>query len=104
MGTVFRVPVRRVASLAEALQSLRYEHGVHLVATSPTATRALPEVDLTGDCCIVLGHEGAGIRPEIAALCQDAACIPMPRGVDSLNVASAAAVCLYEASRQRGRT
>jgi TrmH family RNA methyltransferase len=61
----------------------------------------LSEADLAGDCCVVLGSEGYGLRPEILASCDEQVCIPMSSGVDSLNVSSAAAVFLYEAARQR---
>jgi TrmH family RNA methyltransferase len=51
----------------------------------------------------VFGSEGCGISPAVLAACDEAAAIPMSETVDSLNVGSAAAVFLYEASRQRGR-
>jgi TrmH family RNA methyltransferase len=51
----------------------------------------------------VLGSEGYGISPPVIAACDEAAAIPMPDAVDSLNVGSAAAVFLYEANRQRSR-
>jgi tRNA G18 (ribose-2'-O)-methylase SpoU len=59
------------------------------------------EADFTSDCCIVFGSEGSGISPAVLAECDEAVAIPMPPDVDSLNVASAAAVFLYEANRQR---
>jgi tRNA G18 (ribose-2'-O)-methylase SpoU len=61
----------------------------------------LSQADFTDDCCIVLGSEGDGISPSVLASCHEAVAIPMPVTVDSLNVGSAAAVFLYEASRQR---
>mgnify|MGYP001329875840 CR=1 FL=1 len=54
-------------------------------------------------CCLVFGSEGHGLSPAALAACDDAAAIPMPPTVDSLNVGSAAAIFLYEANRQRGR-
>jgi TrmH family RNA methyltransferase len=59
--------------------------------------------DFTGDCCIVFGSEGYGLTPNVLAACDEAIAVPMPATVDSLNVGSAAAVFLYEASRQRGK-
>ncbi|MGA3246220.1 MAG: TrmH family RNA methyltransferase, partial [Bacteroidota bacterium] len=55
----------------------------------------------TGDCCIVFGSEGEGINSAVLAACDDLVAIPMHKGVDSLNVASASAVFLYEVQRQR---
>jgi tRNA G18 (ribose-2'-O)-methylase SpoU len=59
-------------------------------------------VDFTGDCCVVLGSEGAGLSRDVLAVCDEAVAIPMSHEVDSLNVGSAAAVFLYEVARQRG--
>jgi tRNA G18 (ribose-2'-O)-methylase SpoU len=64
----------------------------------------LGETNLTDDCCLVFGSEGHGISNEVLASCDQAVAIPMAAGVDSLNVSAAAAVFLYEASRQRQRT
>jgi tRNA G18 (ribose-2'-O)-methylase SpoU len=61
----------------------------------------LPQADLRGDCCLVFGSEGNGISPGVLAACDEAVAVPMANGVDSLNVAAAAAVFLYEAARQR---
>jgi tRNA G18 (ribose-2'-O)-methylase SpoU len=73
------------------------------VAAHPAAGgRTLAQADFSRDCCLVFGNEGHGISPEVLAACDEAVAIPMPPRVDSLNVATAAAVFLYEASRQRG--
>jgi tRNA G18 (ribose-2'-O)-methylase SpoU len=102
MGNVFRIPVLHPASLTAWLEDLRDEHGVRIVAADADA-RATPlhTCDLRGDVCLVFGSEGMGLRPEVLARCHDRALIPMQDGVDSLNVASASAVMLYEAARQR---
>lgn len=103
MGNIFQVPIVETDALLEDLGALRAA-GVRLVAAHPHADRhTLVAADLSGDCCLVLGSEGEGLRPEVLAACDVAVAIPMPPGVDSLNVTSAAAVFLYEASRQRGR-
>ena len=103
MGAVFHVPIVESASLVETLGYLR-ERGIRAIAAHPHADgRTLPEADFREDCCVVFGSEGDGISPAVLAACGDAVAVPMPPEVDSLNVASAAAVFLYEASRQRGR-
>jgi tRNA G18 (ribose-2'-O)-methylase SpoU len=103
MGAIFRLPAVEVLSLVEALGAVRGA-GVRCVAAHPGAERRLLwDADFTGDCCIVLGSEGYGLRPEVLAVCDEWVSIPMWRGVDSLNVSSAAAAFLYEATRQRVR-
>jgi tRNA G18 (ribose-2'-O)-methylase SpoU len=88
--------------LAGALRALR-EQGIRGIAAHPHAEgQTLPQADFTTDCCAVFGSEGYGISPAVLAECAQAAAIPMPPTVDSLNVGSAAAVFLYEANRQRG--
>ena len=103
MGTIFQMPIVETGSLAQALRDLR-ERGIRSVAAHPHANgRTLSQASFTGDCCVVFGSEGYGISPAVLAACDEAAAIPMPETVDSLNVGSAAAVFLYEANRQRGR-
>ena len=102
MGMVFQLPVLESTDLVATLGRLS-EQGVMCVAAHPHAAgRALEQAPLTADGCVVLGSEGLGLSPAVLAACSVAAAIPMPSGVDSLNVASAAAVFLYEVQRQRG--
>ena len=82
---------------AAALAALR----MPLLATSSHAGQALHEVDLPWPCAWVLGHEGQGVSAELQQRCAIALRIPQPGGEESLNVAAAAAVCLYESARQR---
>lgn len=82
---------------AEALAALR----VPLLATGSHAGRALHEVDLPWPCAWVMGHEGQGVATALEQRCAMALRIPQPGGEESLNVAAAAAVCLYESARQR---
>ena len=82
----------------EALQALR----VPLVATSSHAGDLLPMAPLPQPCAWVMGHEGQGVAEALLARCALQVSIPQPGGEESLNVAAAAAVCLYESAR-RGR-
>ncbi len=82
---------------AEALRTLH----VPLVATSSHAAQAIHEVTLPWPCAWVLGHEGEGVSAALQARCSQSLRIAQPGGEESLNVAVAAAVCLYESSRQR---
>ncbi|MFN0068042.1 MAG: TrmH family RNA methyltransferase [Limisphaerales bacterium] len=101
MGTLFRLPVIESAALADHLAVLRAAGFICVAADPHSRAAELPSVDLRGDCCLVLGAEGDGLRPAVQAACDVAACVPMAAGVESLNVASAAAVFAYEAWRQR---
>jgi tRNA G18 (ribose-2'-O)-methylase SpoU len=104
MGAVFHLPVVESASLSQALRELR-QSGIRCIAAHPHSDgRTLSDANLAGDCCIVFGSEGYGISPAVLDACDEAAAIPMPPTVDSLNVGSAAAVFLYEANRRRSRT
>ncbi len=100
MGAVFALPIVESMELAATLKEL-CGRGVLCLAATPHATLSVSQVRLAGDCCLVVGHEGRGIRPPVQAACSGTVAIPMASGVDSLNVAAAAAVLLYEASRQR---
>ena len=71
------------------------------VATSSHAGALLGRVELPAPCVWVLGHEGQGVAPAIMQRCQLAVRIPQPGGEESLNVAAAAAICLYASARQR---
>lgn len=103
MGAIFQLPIVESKSLAADLRQLR-ARGISCVAAHPHSGRTLSQATLTGDCCLVFGSEGYGLSPTILELCDQAAAIPMPPTVDSLNVANAAAVFLYETNRQRGKT
>ena len=101
MGTVFKLPVVESTNLAQTLRQLRSGE-IRCVAAHPhTDRKLLPEANLAINCCLVFGSEGYGLSPEVLAACDEAVAIPMRAGVDSLNVGSAAAVFLYEVSRQR---
>ena len=73
-----------------------------LLATSSHAARAIHEAALPWPCAWVMGHEGQGVSAGLMARCAESLRIPQPGGEESLNVAAAAAVCLYESARQRG--
>ncbi|HEY9631638.1 MAG TPA: RNA methyltransferase [Coleofasciculaceae cyanobacterium] len=100
-GQWFRLPMRVSDDLCADVQQFRAQ-GVQVVATLPTATLTYWEVDLTCPTLILMGNEGAGLSPELAALADVAVKIPLAAGVESLNVAIASALMLYEAKRQQG--
>ncbi len=72
-------------------------------ASTSAAHTDYDQFDLTGDCVLVLGREGAGLHDLVRRTCDHLLRIPMAGGVSSLNVSAAGAVVLYEAFRQRRR-
>lgn len=93
--------VLRIAEEAD-LEAVARACGVPVYAGVLGAARALYDLDLRGAAGFAFGNEGAGLSPALRDLCQPFS-IPMPGRVESLNVAAAAAVCLFEAVRQRPR-
>ncbi len=72
-----------------------------LFASSLEAKTALYECNLCGKIAFAIGNEGAGLSAELQAKALQRFIIPMPGKVESLNAAAAAAVCMFEAARQR---
>ncbi|HVT93746.1 MAG TPA: RNA methyltransferase [Bryobacteraceae bacterium] len=101
-GSLFRLPFL-TAEEAAVLAEIRTRN-LPVYAALPRASRSVSECDFRGPAVFVIGSEGRGVRPSIA-LASNAVRIPT-MGVESLNAATAAAILLYEARRQRtdGRT
>jgi tRNA G18 (ribose-2'-O)-methylase SpoU len=101
MGSIFQLPIVESENLVESLNFLRAQK-IHCVAAHPHADKKfLSQVNFKNNCCIVFGSEGNGISQSVLESCDEAVAIPMSPKIDSLNVAAAAAVFLYEANRQR---
>lgn len=96
-GAHFALAIFEQVALADVVR--RFEGAVWLTAAG--AGVALYDADLRGPNAWLFGNEGAGVAPELAAAATGRIAIPMVAGSDSLNVAAAAAVCLFEALRQR---
>jgi TrmH family RNA methyltransferase len=90
MGGHFAVGIRQVDDLAVAIA----ESGARLLCTVVHGGRPLREANLKG--AWAFGSEGAGLSPRLLELAAERVTIPMAGG-ESLNVAAAAAICLYEA-------
>ncbi|MDE1947642.1 MAG: RNA methyltransferase [Burkholderiales bacterium] len=87
-------------ALAESLDDNALEAlHIPLVATSSHGGAALGASPLPRPCAWVFGHEGQGVSPALLARCALQLRIPQPGGEESLNVAAAAAICLYESAR-----
>ena len=98
MGATLQLPFARADAFPDALRGLR-DQGFALVALTPApGTQAIADVArrLRGRrVALVLGHEGQGLSPAALEACDLRAAIPMAAGVDSLNVATAAAIGMY---------
>lgn len=99
-GAAASVPFVQVTNLARTLEALK-ARGLWVVGLTDQAPASLYRTDLTGPLVLVLGSEGRGLRRLTTACCDLLASLPMRGQVESLNVAVAAGVCLYEAVRQR---
>jgi TrmH family RNA methyltransferase len=101
MGSALRLPTVRVADADAALELAR-TRGLRCAATVRHHGTPMDAADLRGPLALVLGGEGAGLASEIVGRCDLTVSIPMAPHVESLNVATAAALLVYEARRQRG--
>lgn len=99
LGAFFTVPLCE-APPAETISWLK-ERGVRIVAATPDATKRYTDVDMTGPVAVVLGSEAFGLGDAYRDAADDQVQIPMRGMVDSLNLATSAALLLYEVVRQR---
>jgi 23S rRNA (guanosine2251-2'-O)-methyltransferase len=99
-GTAFRAPVLRCDTTADAL-ALLAEAGLPAIGLAGDAPRSLYEAELPDRAAYVLGSETAGISPAARELIGRWISIPLMGGVESLNVATAAAVLSFELVRRR---
>ena len=100
-GAVEHLPVAQVRNLADFLaaakRSGRWCYGAQAGAPLP-----YDRVDFQGRVVLVLGSEGRGLRPRVAASCDELVAIPLRGKIESLSVSAAAAVLLYAATGGAG--
>jgi 23S rRNA (guanosine2251-2'-O)-methyltransferase len=101
-GAVEHVPVVRVTNLSRALEELKAA-GLWVAAADPEGEQALWDARLDGPLAVVIGAEGAGVRPGVLKHCDLRLRIPMAGRVASLNASVSAALVLYEVASQRAR-
>lgn len=101
-GGAERVPMLTVTNLARTLRELK-DAGVWLTGLAGEGEGSLYEQDLRGSVALVLGGEGEGLRRLTRDTCDFVVRIPMPGGMESLNVSVASGVALFEAVRQRAK-
>jgi TrmH family RNA methyltransferase len=116
MGSALRLPVVTGANRADIAARCR-DHKIKIIATRATPVNAQgvigdaaraerikrsSELDMTVPIALIVGREATGLPESAHGEADEFVHIPMVEGVESLNVAAAAAMLLYEASRQRG--
>jgi TrmH family RNA methyltransferase len=97
MGAHFRLALHDRVDLLDAARSF----SGRLLAADSRGERGLFEVDLSGGIGFIVGGEGAGVSPALAALAAERVRIPMAAGIESLNAAAAATLMFYEWRRRR---
>jgi 23S rRNA (guanosine2251-2'-O)-methyltransferase len=99
-GAVEHLDIARVRNLADWLAEAKAA-GFWIWGADAGASDAPWGADLSGPTVLVLGGEGKGIRPRVAAACDGLVALPRGGRIESLNVSAAAAALLFEAARQR---
>lgn len=99
-GAADSVPLLQVPNLAEAMARIA-ESGVRLVGAAADADSCIYDADLSPPVAMVLGSEDRGLRRLTRERCNVLVRLPMAGVVESLNVAVAAGICLFEARRQQ---
>jgi 23S rRNA (guanosine2251-2'-O)-methyltransferase len=94
------VPVARVSNLVQTLRSLK-EKGLWIAAADTGAETVYTSADLKGPIVLVVGGEGEGIGRLVLTECDLTLKIPMKGSIASLNAGVAAALVLFEISKQR---
>ncbi len=97
-GSIFALPVLEVADTAALVDDLRTA-GLRVLATTLDGELSLDDADLSVPTAWLFGAEAHGLAPDVAALADARVRIPMSGSAESLNVAAAAAICLYESAR-----
>ena len=100
-GAVEHLPVARARNLADWLAGAK-DAGAWIYGAAAEAERSYADVDWAGRAVLVMGSEGEGLRPRVAAACDELVSIPLWGRIGSLNASAAAAVILFEAVRSRG--
>jgi 23S rRNA (guanosine2251-2'-O)-methyltransferase len=99
-GAVEHLPVARVRNLADFL-AVAKRCGLWCYGAQAGARTPYDTLDYSGGIVLVLGSEGRGLRPRVAATCDALVSLPLHGKIESLSVAAAAAVLLYGAARHR---
>jgi len=99
-GSLFHLPVVRDADTAAAVRAVK-ARGMRVYATSTKGEHDVYSLDLSAPSAFLFGNEAWGLTDDVAALADASVRIPIAERSESLNMASAATLCLFEAARQR---
>ncbi|WP_315066913.1 RNA methyltransferase [uncultured Clostridium sp.] len=99
MGSIFYIPIQYDDADFSLVKELKSK-GFNLVATSLDTDKNFFDVDLKGKVLLTVGNEGNGVSEEVLSMADTKVKIPMPGNAESLNVAIAASVIMYEKVRQ----
>lgn len=102
MGSAFRLPIWMGASFATVI-AWCVERGVGTVGADAEGPKSFMEIDWRGSRALIVGTESTGLSPDEISAADEAVRIPMEGPVESLNVAVATGIILYEANRQRAK-
>jgi RNA methyltransferase, TrmH family len=100
MGSAFRLPIWVGANFDDLIPWCS-TLGIRTFSAAVGASKSYTEVDWSGSCALIVGPESTGLSPAEIAAADEAISIPMQESVESLNVAVATGIILYEANRQR---
>ena len=100
MGSIYRVPFLYVADMAEMIQRIK-QVKIRVYAADLRGNEYCGEERYQGGVAFLLGNEGNGLSSQIEAFADEKVMIPMEGQVESLNVAIAAAILMFEVRRQR---
>lgn len=98
-GTLETLPVIKAVNISRSLEALQ-DLGFRVAGLAGEGAVPLPDYQHNGPLAIVMGAEGKGIREGVRSHCDDLVSIPLSEEVESLNVATAAAVALYAVTSQ----
>ncbi|MDZ5663429.1 RNA methyltransferase [Nocardioides sp. S-58] len=98
VGSLFHLPVARATDAAEAVRAAQ-ARGLRVLAADGAGDLDLFDADLSGPTAWLFGNEAWGLPEELAALADERVAIPIHGRAESLNLSTAAAVCLYASAR-----
>ena len=99
-GSMFHVPVVRDVHPAEAVAALR-DRGARVLAAAADGEVSMYDADLAGPTALLLGNEAWGLPAEVRSLADQTVRVPIHGRAESLNLAAAAALLMFESARQR---
>ncbi|GAC1404281.1 MAG: RNA methyltransferase [Mycobacterium sp.] len=97
-GSIFSIPVVAQPDAAQAVMALS-SVGLQVLATTVDGEVSLDDAELSAPTAWLFGPEAHGLKPGLVEMATHRVRIPMPGSAESLNVASAASICLYQSAR-----